>query len=67
MVFVAMDNGYDAEFTFNEAFSLIINCKDQKEIDCFREKLSAVPEAESCGWCKDRFGVSWRFFPSDCA
>jgi predicted 3-demethylubiquinone-9 3-methyltransferase (glyoxalase superfamily) len=63
--FVAMDNGYDAEYTFNEAFSLIINCKDQKEIDYFWEKLSAVPEAENCGWCKDRFGVSWQVLPSD--
>jgi len=61
----AMDNGYDVDFTFNEAFSFIINCKDQKEIDYFWDKLSAVPEAESCGWCKDKFGVSWQVLPSD--
>lgn len=59
----AMDNGYDVDYTFNEAFSLIVNCKDQKEIDYFWEKLSAVPEAENCGWCKDQFGVSWQVVP----
>lgn len=63
--FSAMDNGYDVDFTFNEAFSFIINCKDQKEIDYFWEKLSAVSEAESCGWCKDKFGVSWQVLPSN--
>lgn len=61
----AMDNGYDVDFTFNEAYSLIVNCRDQKEIDYFWEKLSAVPEAEQCGWCKDQFGVSWQVLPSN--
>jgi predicted 3-demethylubiquinone-9 3-methyltransferase (glyoxalase superfamily) len=65
LAFSAMDNGYDVDYTFNEAFSFIINCKDQKEIDYFWEKLSAVPEAESCGWCKDRFGISWQVLPSN--
>ncbi|NLK97664.1 MAG: VOC family protein [Epulopiscium sp.] len=65
MAFSAMDNGYDVDYTFNEAFSFIINCKDQKEIDYFWEKLSAMPEAESCGWCKDQFGVSWQVLPSN--
>lgn len=60
----AMDNGYEVEYTFNEAFSLIVNCRDQKEIDYFWEKLSAVPEAEQCGWCKDQFGVSWQVLPT---
>mgnify|MGYP001273104417 CR=1 FL=1 len=65
LAFAAMDNGQDADYTFNEAFSLIINCRDQQEIDYFWEKLSAVPEAESCGWCKDQFGVSWQVLPSN--
>jgi len=64
-VFAAMDNGYDVAYTFNEAFSFIVNCEDQKEIDYFWEKLSAVSEAESCGWCKDQFGVSWQVLPSN--
>lgn len=63
MDFVAMDNGYTAEFNFNEAFSFVISCKDQKEIDYFWDKLSAVPEAEQCGWVKDQFGVSWQIVP----
>jgi predicted 3-demethylubiquinone-9 3-methyltransferase (glyoxalase superfamily) len=44
--FSAMDNAFDVDFSFNEAFSLIINCNDQKEIDYYWSKLSAVPEAE---------------------
>lgn len=63
--FSAMDNAYDADFSFNEAFSLIVNCRDQKEIDYFWEKLSAVPEAEQCGWLKDKFGLSWQIVPEN--
>lgn len=48
----------------NEAFSLIINCKNQEEIDYFWQRLSAVPEAEECGWVKDKFGVSWQIVPT---
>lgn len=62
--FAAMDNGYNTDFGFNEAFSFIIHCEDQTEIDYFWEKLSAVPEAEQCGWVKDQFGVSWQITPS---
>jgi predicted 3-demethylubiquinone-9 3-methyltransferase (glyoxalase superfamily) len=63
--FSAMDNAFDVDFTFNEAFSLIVNCNDQKEIDYYWDKLSAVPEAEQCGWVKDQFGVSWQIVPSN--
>lgn len=63
--FVAMDHSMDEEFTFNEAFSFVVPCKDQAEIDYFWSRLSHVPEAEQCGWCKDRFGVSWQIVPSD--
>jgi predicted 3-demethylubiquinone-9 3-methyltransferase (glyoxalase superfamily) len=63
--FVAMDHGYGADFTFNEAFSLMVQCEDQKEIDFYGEKLSHVPEAEACGWLKDRFGVSWQIVPAE--
>jgi predicted 3-demethylubiquinone-9 3-methyltransferase (glyoxalase superfamily) len=64
IAFSAMDNGFDVNYSFNEAFSLIINCKDQPEIDYFWDKLSAVPEAEQCGWIKDKFGVSWQIVPA---
>lgn len=65
MNFSAMDNGFNVDFSFNEAFSLIVNCKDQKEIDYFWDKLSAIPEAEQCGWIKDKFGVSWQIVPEN--
>jgi predicted 3-demethylubiquinone-9 3-methyltransferase (glyoxalase superfamily) len=58
--FAAMDSAYDHGFGFNEAVSLMINCADQDEIDHYWERLSAVPDAEQCGWLKDRFGVSWQ-------
>ncbi|WP_042470755.1 VOC family protein [Bacillus ndiopicus] len=61
--FSAMDNSYDVPFHFNEAFSFMINCEDQAEIDYFIEKLSYIPQAEQCGWVKDQFGVSWQVVP----
>ena len=50
-------------FTFNEAVSFVVDCKDQAEMDRYYDALSAVPEAEQCGWVKDRFGVSWQLTP----
>lgn len=58
--FTAMDSVGEHDFAFNEAVSLIVTCADQAEIDHYWGALSAVPEAEQCGWCKDRFGVSWQ-------
>lgn len=63
--FSAMDNGYDADYTFTEAFSLMVRCKDQEELDHYWTALSAVPAAEQCGWCKDSFGVSWQIVPEE--
>jgi len=60
----AMDSGTHPESTFNEAISLVVNCEDQKEINYFWGKLSAVPESEQCGWLKDKFGVSWQIIPN---
>lgn len=59
----AMDGGGTHAFDFNEALSLIVKCDTQEEIDHYWEKLSAVPEAEQCGWLKDKFGVSWQIVP----
>jgi predicted 3-demethylubiquinone-9 3-methyltransferase (glyoxalase superfamily) len=50
-------------FKLNEAVSFIIDCEDQAEVDRFTKALSAVPEAEQCGWVKDRFGLSWQIIP----
>jgi predicted 3-demethylubiquinone-9 3-methyltransferase (glyoxalase superfamily) len=61
--FVAMDSAHDHQFSFNEAISFIVNCETQAEIDDYWYKLSAVPEAEQCGWLKDKFGFSWQIVP----
>lgn len=51
-------------FRFNEAISFIVYCDTQKEIDYYWEKLSAAPEAEQCGWLKDKYGLSWQIVPT---
>lgn len=61
--FAAMDSGFPHGFDFNEAISFIVPCRDQAELDRHWAALSAVPAAEQCGWCKDRFGVSWQVSP----
>jgi predicted 3-demethylubiquinone-9 3-methyltransferase (glyoxalase superfamily) len=58
--FAAMDSAYEHNFAFNEAISFLVDCDSQEEIDTYWERLSAVPEAEQCGWLKDKFGVSWQ-------
>ena len=63
MRFVGINAG--PEFTFSEAVSFQVDCEDQAEIDYYWEKLSAVPEAEQCGWCKDKFGLSWQIVPKN--
>lgn len=62
--FAAMDNAFDHGFGFNEAVSFLVSCRDQAEIDRYWNALSSAPEAEACGWCKDRFGVSWQITPA---
>lgn len=61
--FAAMDSGVPQTFTFTEGVSLIVECDDQSQIDRLWGALSSVPEDEACGWCKDRFGVSWQITP----
>jgi predicted 3-demethylubiquinone-9 3-methyltransferase (glyoxalase superfamily) len=51
-------------FKFNESISFMVHCETQQEIDYYWEKLSAVPEAEQCGWLKDKFGLSWQVVPT---
>jgi predicted 3-demethylubiquinone-9 3-methyltransferase (glyoxalase superfamily) len=59
--FMALDGG--PIFKFNEAVSFYVECEDQDEVDYFWSRLSAVPEAEACGWLKDKFGLSWQIVP----
>ena len=58
----AMDSAQEHKFNFNEAVSLMVNCKNQEEIDYFWRKLTkgGDPAAQQCGWLKDKFGVSWQ-------
>jgi predicted 3-demethylubiquinone-9 3-methyltransferase (glyoxalase superfamily) len=50
-------------FKFNESISFVVSCGTQEEIDYYWKKLSAVPEAEQCGWLKDKYGLSWQIVP----
>jgi predicted 3-demethylubiquinone-9 3-methyltransferase (glyoxalase superfamily) len=62
---VCMDHAMGGEDAFNEAFSFMILCESQDEIDYYWDKLSFVPEAEQCGWLKDPYGVSWQVVPAN--
>lgn len=61
--FTALNGG--SIFKFNESISFVVKCKDQEEIDYFWEKLSNDPNAEQCGWLKDKFGLSWQIVPEN--
>lgn len=63
--FAAMDSGAEQRETFSCGVSLEVLCRDQAEIDRLWDALSAVPEAEQCGWLADRFGVSWQIVPEN--
>ena len=62
--FAAMDSAREHNFAFNEAISFLVNCDTQEEIDYYWSKLSALTEAEQCGWLKDKFGLSWQISPT---
>jgi predicted 3-demethylubiquinone-9 3-methyltransferase (glyoxalase superfamily) len=59
--FLGLNGG--PNFTFNEAVSFQIPVETQAEIERLSNALSAVPEAEQCGWVKDRYGLSWQIVP----
>lgn len=59
-----MDSSLHHQFTFTEGMSLVVNCKDQNEIDLYWNALTANGGAESmCGWLKDTYGLSWQIVP----
>ena len=60
--FLALNGG--PEFTFSEAISFQVSCRDQAEVDDYWSKLSEGGEEGPCGWLKDRFGVSWQIVPT---
>ena len=63
-VFTALNGG--PVFKFNEAVSFEISCASQEEVDHYWNRLSegGDPEAQQCGWLKDKFGVSWQVVPT---
>jgi predicted 3-demethylubiquinone-9 3-methyltransferase (glyoxalase superfamily) len=61
--FMALNGG--PNFKFTEAVSLMIPCDTQEEIDYYWGKLSADPNAEVCGWLKDKYGLSWQVAPTN--
>lgn len=65
--FAAMDSAHKHDFTFTEAISFIVNCRDQKEVDYYWEKFTqdGDPAAQQCGWLKDRYGLSWQIVPEE--
>ena len=60
--FVALNGG--PHFKFTEAISFVVNCKTQREVDTFWEKLSTGGKKGQCGWLKDQYGVSWQIVPT---
>jgi predicted 3-demethylubiquinone-9 3-methyltransferase (glyoxalase superfamily) len=62
--YVALNGG--PQFKFTEAISLVVNCKDQKEIDYYWDRLiEGGGKPVQCGWLRDRFGLCWQVTPAD--
>ncbi len=60
--YIALNGG--PQFRFTEAFSLVVNCKDQKEVDYYWDKLLAGGgKPVACGWLRDKYGLSWQIVP----
>lgn len=62
--FSAINGG--PEFQFTEAISFQVPCQSQEEVDYYWERLSegGDPDAQQCGWLKDKFGLSWQIVPT---
>jgi predicted 3-demethylubiquinone-9 3-methyltransferase (glyoxalase superfamily) len=63
-LFNAMSSTMHHDFDFNEAFSFVVNCKDQDEVDYYWDTLTDGGMESQCAWLKDKFGVSWQIVPT---
>ena len=63
--FIALNGG--PQFRFNEAVSLLVDCKDQGEVDYYWKTLGKGGQTGRCGWLKDRWGLSWQVVPLGCS
>lgn len=60
----AMSSTEHHDFAPNEAFSFVIDCESQEEVDTYWDALTTDGGQESrCGWLKDTFGISWQVVP----
>lgn len=50
---------------FNDAFALMIYCKDQLEIDTYWNYFTKEGQESMCGWCMDKFGLRWQIIPEN--
>ncbi|WP_442592184.1 VOC family protein [Pedobacter sp. AW31-3R] len=63
-VLMAMDSSAEFGFNFNDAFSLVVECDTQAEIDAYWDELSTAGGREiACGWLQDKYGLSWQIVP----
>ncbi len=63
LTFMAMDSSRGHNFTFNESFSLVVNCDTQEEVDSLWETFSREGGESQCGWVRDKFGIWWQIVP----
>ena len=61
---IAMDGPGVHEYSFDEGVSFVIECENQKEIDFYWDAFTKDGKEGKCGWCKDKFGVSWQVIPA---
>ncbi len=57
-------NGKPSDVKFTDSVSIGVPCKDQKEIDRYWKKLTQGGKEIACGWLKDKYGVTWQFWPA---
>jgi predicted 3-demethylubiquinone-9 3-methyltransferase (glyoxalase superfamily) len=60
--FIALNGG--PQYKFTPAFSFVVNCETQKEVDEYWDRLSAGGRTDQCGWLTDKYGLSWQIVPT---